>query len=291
MSGNAKSYGGMFASFQEGLKELGYVEGKNIILDVRTADDRLDRLPELAAELLAAKPDVLFTSGSPGVFAAHRATSTIPIVFASLGDPIGQGIIKSYANPGGNLTGISWNEEINKKQYELVKDLMPSVSRIATLVNIKNQAQKHHLEDVATVQKLLNFEHLQAHATNEEELEPAFRFAVEHKAQAIVATGIAPFTSLRHRIVELQFRYRLPAFFASTEAVRVGALASYSFPPNESWRRAATFVDKILKGAKPANLPVEIPHKYEIAVNLKTAIQLNLNVPNEFVVRANLIVK
>jgi putative tryptophan/tyrosine transport system substrate-binding protein len=269
-SSSSKSSGHLVAAFKASIKSLGYVEGSNLLIDVRWADGRLERLRALASELVTLKPAVLMTSGTPGVVACQTATSSIPIVFASLGDPVGQEFIKSYSRPGGNITGVAFNEEINKKQYEVVKEVLPAATRIATMVNMENPAQKHHLDDVPQMSKALGFESIIVHATKEEELERAFEQAVKAKAQAMVVGSLAPFTGLRAQIVALQNQYRLPSFAGNEEWVPAGGIASYSFSSTENWRRAAAFVDKILKGAKPADIPVEIPTKYEIAVNLKT---------------------
>jgi putative ABC transport system substrate-binding protein len=291
MSSSQKSSGYLFEELRTGLKALGYVEGQTIILDARWAENKLERLPALVGELLSGKVDVLVTSGSPGVMACRKATSTVPIVFVSLGDPINQGFIESYRHPGGNLTGVSWNEEINKKQYEIVKAILPKATRIATLVNVNNPAQKHHLEDLPVMSKALHFKHIIAHATNEEELEFAFLEAKKAKANAVVETGIAPFASLHMRIIELQNKYRLPTFHSNSKGVKDGGLASYSFPMEENFRRGATFVDKILKGTKPGEIPVEIPMKYEIAINLKTAKALGIRIPDTFLARVNLVIE
>jgi putative ABC transport system substrate-binding protein len=244
----------------------------------------------LVAELLSLNPAVIVTNGSPGVVACQQATSTVPIVFATAGDVVGQGFVQSLRRPGGNITGVAFNEDINKKIYEVVRDILPTASRIAMLVNIKNPAQKHHLDDVPIMSKALRFQSILVHATKEEELESAFEHAVKVKAQALVVATLASFTALRERIVELQKKYRIPTFSGSREAVQAGGVASYSFPREENYRRAAALVDKILKGANPAEIPVELPTKYEVAVNLKAAKALGITVPPAFLVRANWVI-
>jgi putative ABC transport system substrate-binding protein len=290
-SASPNSSGYLLKEFRTTLTSLGYVEGRNIVMDVRWAENRLERLPALAAELVSLNPAVIVTAGSAGVAACQKATSTVPIVFASAGDPIGQGFITSYRRPGGNITGVAFNEEINKKQYEIVKEVLPAAARIATLVNVKNPAQKHHLDDVPQVAKALSFESILVHATKEEELESAFQHAVKAKANALVIASLSPFGGLRARIVELQYKYRLPSFTGSAMWVPAGGLASYYFPSTENWRRAAVLVDKILKGGNPAEIPVEIPTKYEVAINLKTATALGITIPQSMLVRADRIIE
>jgi putative ABC transport system substrate-binding protein len=290
-SSSAKSSGHLTDAFKASMKSLGYVDGRDVVIDVRWGDAKLERLPELAAALVALKPDVIVTSGTPGVVACRKATSTIPIVFASLGDPVGQGFIKSFSRPGGNLTGIAFNEEINKKQYEMVKEVLPKATRIATMVNTENPAQKHHLDDVPLMSKALGFESIIVHATKEAELASAFEQAIKAKADAMVVSSLAPFTALRTQIVKLQNKHRLPSFIGNEAWVPVGGLASYSFPSTENWARAAVLVDKILKGGNPAEIPVKIPTKYEVAINLRAAKALGITVPQSFLVRANKVIE
>ncbi len=291
MHGSPDAYNHLVEEFRTALKSLGYVEARDIVLDIRWAENRIERLPELAADLLSLKPAVIVTHGSPGVAACQKATTTVPIVFAAAGDPVRQGFVQSYRHPGGNITGVAFNEEINKKIYEVVKEILPHASRIATLVNVKNQAQRHHLEDVPEMAKALRFQSILVHATQEEELDAAFRQAVQSRANAMVVAALAPFTGLRSRIVELQNEYRMPTFHGIREAVEAGGVASYSFPHEENFRRAAAIVDKILKGQSPAEIPVEIPTHYEIAVNLKAAKTLGLTIPQSLLVRADEVIQ
>lgn len=291
MFGTPAAYNHLVEEFRMAMKSLGHVEGRDVVLDIRWAENRMERLPDLVAELLALKPAAIVTFGTPGVLACMQATSTVPIVFASAGDPVGQGFVQSFRRPGGNVTGVAFNEEINKKIYEVVREVMPAATRIATLVNIKNPAQKHHLDDVPRMSKVLRFQSILVHATREEELEAAFKDAVNAKAQALVISALAPFSGLRTRVVELQNRYRIPTFHGNREAVLAGAIASYSFPYEENFRRAAAIVDKILKGGNPAEIPVELPTKYEITLNLQAAKALGIVVPPSFLIRANTVIK
>ena len=289
--GSPDVYNHLIEEFRTTLKSLGYIEGRDIVLEFRWANNRIERLPELAAELVALQPAVIVTHASPGVAACQKATTTIPIVFTSAGDPVRQGFVQSFRRPGGNITGVAFNEEINKKIYEVVKEVLPHASRIATLVNVKNQAQRHHLEDLPTMAKTLHFQSILVHATQEEELDAAFRHAVQSRANAMVVSTVAPFTGLRSRIVELANQYRMPTFHGEREAVQAGAVASYSFPFEENFRRAAAIVDKILKGQNPAEIPVEIPTHYEIAVNLKAAKALGLTIPPSLLMRADEVIQ
>jgi putative ABC transport system substrate-binding protein len=291
LHGTPAAYNHLVEEFRTTLKALGYVEGRDIVLDLRWAEDRIERLPELAAELLALKPAVLVTHGSPGVAACQQATTTVPIVFWSAGDPVRQGFVQSFRRPGGNITGVAYNEEINKKIYEVVKQVLPHASRIATLVNVKNQAQQHHLDDLPEMAKALQFQSILVHATQESELDAAFKQAVQVRAQAMVVSTVAPFTGLRAPIVTLQNTYRMPTFTGLREATQAGGIASYSFPFEENARRAAAIVDKILKGKTPAEIPVEIPTHYEIAVNLRAAKALGITVPRSFLLRAHEVIE
>jgi putative ABC transport system substrate-binding protein len=278
-------------AFREALKSLGYGEGQEVAFDIRWADNRLERLPALAKELLSLNPAVIVTHGSAGVAACQKATSTVPIVFASAGDPVQQGFIKSYHYPGGNITGIAFNEDINKKQYELIKDVFPKASRIATFINVSNPAQRHQTEDLPQISKDLRFESVVIHVTKESELEAGFEQAVNARAHALVVGPIAPFIGLRSRLVELQLKFKIPSFMGWETWVQAGGLGSYSFPAIENWRRAAALVDKILNGVSPAEIPVEIPVKYEVAINLKTAKALGINVPKTVLLRADRVIE
>jgi putative ABC transport system substrate-binding protein len=286
-----KSDSSLLGEFQTTMKSLGYVEGRDILIDVRSAEDRVERLPALAAELLVLKPTVIVTQGSPAVTACQKATSAVPIVFASAADPVGQGFVQSLRRPGGNITGVAWNAEASQKIYEVVKAALPATTRIATLVNTQNPAQRTYLADVPIMSTALGFQSILVHATKEAELQSAFEHAVKAKAQAVVVPPLAPFVSLRGRIVDLQNRYRMPTFHTMREMVQAGGVASYHFPMEENFRRAAALVDKILKGGSPAEIPVELPTKYEITVNLKAANALGIAVPQSLLVRANEVIE
>jgi putative ABC transport system substrate-binding protein len=286
-----KAWGHLLQEFRAGLRSLGYVEGRDLVLDLWWAEDRLDRLPALIAELMTTKPAVIVTHGSPNVALLQKATSTVPIVFAAAGDPLGQGFIRSYRRPGANITGVAYNADITAKTYELVKAVMPDVSRIGTLINPANPASKLSLDVLPSIIKALGFQSLVLQATTREGLEPAFIEAVKAKMQCLVLAAQAPFVGLHPLLVELQFKHRLPTFHGVREATDAGGLASYSFPQEENYRRAAVLVDQILNGRSPAEIPVEIPTKYEIVINLKTAKALAIKVPESALLRAHRVIE
>jgi len=285
------AYRHLFAEFRRGLKELGYVEGRDFLLDVQWGDEKPERLQTMIAEALRQNPAVLVTAGSPAVANLQKATSTVPIVFASAGDPVGQGFVKSFRRPGGNITGVAFNDEINKKLYELVRNVLPAATRIATVINPANPAMKHHLEAVPAVSKSFKFESILIEARHPEAFEPAYVQAKKLRAHALICPPLSPYTSYRERFVELQNRYMLPTFFGYSEPVSVGGLASYSFPLEDSYRRSAALVVEILKGSNPAEIPVEIPTKYEIWLNLKTAKALGIEVPQAVLLSASRVIK
>jgi putative ABC transport system substrate-binding protein len=264
---------------RQGLRTLGYVEGKNLAIEYRSANGRDDRFRDLAAELVALKVDLILTRGTPAALAAKHATAGgIPVVITGVGDPIGQGIVASLARPGGNITGLSATvTEIYPKRVELLSELVPRATRIAVLFNMSNPAIPRQWLEVETAARALG---LQAHLLDVrkvEDLRPAFDMATRQRADALVV-GLETLTLANAPlIVELAAKHRLPAMYASTEFV--GGLASYGVNYPDHYRRAATFVDKIFKGAKPADLPVEQPTKLELAINLKTARALGLTVP------------
>jgi putative ABC transport system substrate-binding protein len=287
-----KAWGHLLQEFRNGLRDLGYVEGRDLILDTWWAEDRLDRIPELVAATLKSGPAVIVTHGSPNVAALQKATSTVPIVFAAAGDPVGQGFVQSYRRPGGNITGVAVNNDVNVKIVELVKIVMPSVSRVGVLINPQLKDQRGQLTDILpSAAKPLGLQPLVLTASAKEGLEPAFTEAVRAKMQAIVVAINAPFVGLLPELVALQFKHRLPTFYGIPEGPDAGGLASYGSPQEESYRRAAALVVQILKGRSPAELPVEIPSNYEITINLKTAEKLGIKVPETALLRAQKVIR
>jgi putative tryptophan/tyrosine transport system substrate-binding protein len=280
-----------FDAFRAALKELGYVEGKNLQLDVRWGEGNMAKLPGLVRELVGLNPAVIVTAGSSGVVACRNGTSTIPIVFASAGDPVEQGFVKSLRRPGGNITGIQFNDEINAKMYELAKPVLPNATRIATLANEKDPAQTFTSRHIPHMAKTLGFEPLLIHATTAEAIPAAFDQAQKMKAQAIVVSPISLFNANRGRLSELALEKRIPLIYAQDDPLRDGDLAVYSVVTNDSYHRAAVLVDKILKGANPADIPVERPTRFEITINLKAAKAFGITIPQEALLRAHKVIE
>ena len=275
--------------FRQGLRALGYVEGKNLVLEYRSADGRDDRFPELAAELAQLKVDLILTRGTPAALAAKQAAGTIPVVITGVGDPVAQGIIASLARPGGNITGLSATvTEIYPKRVEILRELVPKATRIAALFNMGNPAIPRQWKEVETAARALGLQAQLLDVRKVEDLRPAFDTARQH-ADALVV-GLETLTLANAPlIVDLAAKYRLPAMYASTEFV--GGLASYGVNYPDHYRRAATFADKIFKGAKPADLPVEQPTKLELVINIKTARALGLTIPRTVMLQVDQVVE
>jgi len=277
-------------SFRQGLRALGYVEGKNLVIEYRSAEGRDDRFADLAAELVRLKVDLILTRGTPAALAAKHATPVIPVVITGVGDPVGQGIITSLAHPGGNITGLSATvTEIYPKRVELLKELVPKAARIAALFNMSNPAIPRQWTAVETAARSLGVQPLLLDVRKAEDLRPAFETAMRERADALVV-GLETLTLANAPlIVDLAAKHRLPAVYASTEFI--GGLASYGVNYPDHYRRAATFVDKIFKGAKPSDLPVEQPTKLELVVNLRTARALGLTIPRTVMLQVDQIVE
>ena len=264
-------------AFRQGLRELGYVEGKNIIIEWRSAEGKIDRLPALAAELARLNVDVIVTTGSTPTRPAKEATSTIPIVMAQDSDPVGSGFVASLARPGGNITGLSTlSPEISGRQLELLKEILPKFSRGAVLgTSIRpGTAQAVRELELAAVALAVQLEYLDVLATKD--IEIAFRAASKGHADAVVVLTSAVFSSHQTQVVDLATKSRLPAIYPQSDYMDAGGLMFYGVSITYSYRRVATYVDKILKGAKPGDLPVEQPSKFELVINLKTAKQIGL---------------
>jgi putative tryptophan/tyrosine transport system substrate-binding protein len=285
-----KAWGRFLQEFRSGLRALGHVEGSTLVLDLYWAENRLERIPALVEQALATKPSVIVTHGSPNVAALQKATSVVPIVFAAAGDPVAQGFVKSLRRPGGNITGIVFNTDIIAKIFELTKVVMPGTSRIAVLLNRDNPAWKLFADVLPSSAKALGLEYVMLNATTTEAIEPAFVDAVKANAQALVVAVLAPFVGVHPLLAELQLKHRLPTFHGVTGGAEAGGLAAYSFPQEENYRRAAALVDQILKGKKPAEIPVEIPTRSEITINLKTAQALGIKVPQAALLRAHKVI-
>ena len=276
--------------FKQGLRELGYVEGQNIAIEVRGEEGRFKQLPELAAELVRLNVDVIVTSSPPAVRAVKQATSTIPIVMAAVGDAVDYGFVNSLARPGGNITGSSWlNTELSAKRLELLKEAFPKVSRVAVLWDPAVGATALRATEVAARSLAVQLQVLEVR--DPKDFESAFGAGKKERAGALFVMASPMLPVHRKPLVELAARNRLPAMYDRREYVEAGGLMAYgpSFP--DLIRRAATFVDKILKGAKPADLPVEQPTRFELVINLKTAKALGLTIPQSILIRADQVIQ
>ena len=279
--------------FVQGLRELGWVEGKDVAIEYRYADGRADRLSELAAELVRLKVHLIFASSTAAAVAAKNATSTIPIVAPSMSNPVELGLIASVAHPGGNVTGLSYSVgmEIFSKQLELLKETVPKVRRVAILSNPANPGQPSVIKNVKVAARSLGAELQLLEARDPKEFDGAFAAMARERAGALLVMGDPVFDFHRTRLVELAAKSRLPAIYGLRTQTEAGGLMSYGVDLRNNFRRAATYVDKILKGAKPADLPVEQPAKFELVINAKTAKALGLTIPQSILVRADEIIQ
>ncbi|TAK06345.1 ABC transporter substrate-binding protein [bacterium] len=280
-------------ALRQGLKELGYIEGKNIALEYRWGGGKTDQLPELAAELVRLKVDIFVTDGTPSALAARKASSTIPIVMASSGDPVGTRLIASLARPGGNITGLtSINAELGGKALELLKEIVPRLTHVAILGAEDSPVHKLFLKNTEAPARALGLKLIPLLFRGPDDYESAFRTATIERANAILVRGV-PFTSSAHRkrLVDLAAKSRLPAIYETRDLTDIGGLISYGADRVDMYRRAATYVDKILKGTKPADLPVEQPMKFELVINLKAAKQIGLTIPPNVLARADRVIR
>ena len=279
-------------AFRQGLRALGYVAGKNIVIEWRYAEGKLERLPALAAELVGLKVDVIVTGGPEPTRAAKEATSTIPIVMAQDTDPVGNGFVASLARPGGNITGLSTlSPEISGKQLELLKEIVPRLSRVAVLWASTNPGNTQMLREVELAAGAFGVKLQFLDILGPKDIETAFRAASKGRADAVLvlASGVA--ASHRTEIAEFAIKSRLPAIYPRREYVEDGGLTSYGASFTDMDRRAATYVDKILKGRTPADLPVEQPMKFEFIINLKAAKAIGLTIPPNVLVRADRVIR
>ena len=279
-------------AFLQGLRDLGYVEGRNVVIEYRDAEGKLERLPALAAELVALKVDVIVAEGGTlGPRVAMRATTTIPIVFAGAGDPVGSGLVTSLARPGGNVTGLSsLSAEVVGKRLELLTQAVPGLDRVAILrepVALGERTAKDMLEAADVAARALGVQPQFIEARGPDEFARAFSAMTSARAGALTVLPSNMFVRERRRLVDLAAKNRLPAVYTSREFVDAGGLMSYGAHQPDLFRRAATYVDKILKGAKPGDLPIEQPTKFELVINLKTAKDLGLTIPPSVLARAD----
>ena len=279
-------------AFRQGLRELGYVEGKNITIEYRYADGKSERIPDLAAELVNLKVDLIVTSQTPSVLAIKKVSSTIPIVFFFLSFPVENGIVNSFARPGGNATGLTvLSEELNGKRLELLKEASPTIARVGVLSNPANPTQPLEWKAIQAAAVALGLKLQSLNVRSGADLDVAFEAALKQRAQALINLPEAVFTMNLKRITEFATKNKLPAMCSNPQAVDGGCLMSYGPNQLDLYRRGASYVDKILKGVKPADLPVEQPTKFEFVINLKTAKQIGLTIPQKVLIRADKVIK
>ena len=279
-------------TFRQGLLELGYVEGKNIVIEWRYADDRPDRVSELAAELVRLKVDTIVTGGNSATQAAKKATNSIPIVMTRASDPIASGFVVSLGRPGGIITGLSTlSPEINGKRLELLRETVPKLTRVAVFGTSTSPGNAQELREVEVAAGVLGVKLQYLDVLTGKDIEPAFRAATKGRAEAVLIMLGALGTSQRKEMAALGLQIRLPVIYESARSVEAGGLMAYGVSSLDLDRRAATYVDKILKGAKPADLPVEQPNKFELVINLNTAKQIGLTIPPNVLARADKVIK
>ena len=281
------------AAFQHGLRDLGYVEGKNIVIEWRSGEGKLDRNLAHAAELVRLKVDVIVAAGGTEIRAARKATATVPIVMIRGGDPIGSGFVASLARPGGNITGLATlRPELSGKRLELLKEIVPKLSRVAVFASSGFAEYALVLKEIEIAAGPLGIKLQSLDIQSPKDFESAFQAAAKGRADAVLFRVRGPVLSPhRTEVAALAVKSRLPAIYETAEEVDAGGLMSYGVNDNDLYRRAATYVDKILKGRKPADLPVEQPTKFEFIINLKAAKQIDLTIPPNVLVRADRVIR
>lgn len=289
--GTSDGYAPYIAAFREALSETGYVEGKNLTIEYRWAEGRYDRLPELAADIVGRKVDVIMAGGLPAARAAKVATSTIPIVF-SASDPVGSGLVASLARPGGNITGgSSFSNELESKRLELLSELAPQARTVAVLVNSGNAGSEAMVRDAQEAARVHGLQIVILNAGSENDIDAAFASLVQDHAGALVVAPDAFLTSRRSQLVALAARYSVPAIYSYREFAASGGLISYGSSLTAVWRRIGIYAGRILNGAKPADLPVQQPTAYDLVINLKTAKELGVTVPPSILARADEVIE
>ena len=281
-----------FDAFRRGLGELGYVDGKNIVIEYLHSDGSQDRLPAVVAELVRRQTDVIVTGGSQATRAAKEGTSTIPIVMAQDNDPLGAGFVASLARPGGNVTGLAnLTAELTGKQLELLKEILPKLARLAVFSDKTEPGNPQAVKATEAAAKGFGVQVFYMDVQAEKDIDPAFRAASGKRAEALLVMPTPAMNQRRKQIASLAAKSRLPAIYPRAEYVEDGGLMMYGVNMNDLFRRAAIFVDKILKGAKPADLPVQQPTKFNLALNLKTAKQIGLTIPPNVLARADRVIR
>jgi putative ABC transport system substrate-binding protein len=282
----------LLAAFRTGMRDLGWVEGETFLIETRYADGNPIRLPEIAAELVRRRVDVILAGSSPGALAAKNAAGTIPVVMVTTGDPVGDGLVASLARPGGNLTGMTaLSQGLSAKRLELLKEAVPGVTRVAVLTNPASPNTGPFVKESAAVAQALRVQLQLVEAHDPSEFETAFATMASKHAAGLMVLADVTFITHRKRIVELAAMSRIPAVYGEREFVDAGGLMFYGASLADMYRRAAVYVDKILKGAKPADLPVEQPTKFELVINLKAAKALGLAMPQSLLLRADEVIQ
>lgn len=279
-------------AFRDALSQLGYVEGQNLTIHYRSGDGHIDRFPQLAAELVGLKVDAIVTRGTPAAIAAGKATRTIPIVMASIGEPMQTGLVASLSHPGRNVTGLSaFVTELTAKRIEIMHELLPKISRMALIDNMSNSSVPPQWDEMKRAAHALAIQVQLCDVHRPDEIEAAFNSALAGRAEALYVGNDSVVIASRREIVELAAKHRLPTIYATREFVDTGGLISYASNYADLYRRAANYVDKIFKGAKPAELPVEQPTTFELVINLKVAKTLGLAVPPSLIARATEVIE
>jgi putative ABC transport system substrate-binding protein len=292
LAGSPSSFSLRTKAFQDGLRDLGYVEEKTISIEWRWGQDRVERLPELATELVGLQVDVLVTGGTPAAKALKSATRTIPIIMAIIGDPVAAGIVDSLARPGGNATGFSiLAPDLSGKRLQLLKEIIPTTASVAVMSHIANPQSEIELKEMQVAARALDLRLVPIKISDGISLEAAFESLSKGLVQALIVLTDAVLYSQRGRIVALAAANRLPAMYFFREFVQQGGLMSYAPSDTDLFRRAASYVDKVLKGANPADLPIEQPTKFELIINLKTANALGLTVPPTMLATADEVIE
>ncbi len=280
-----------FDAFRTAIKELGYVEGKDISIEARWAEGKTELLESLAAEVVALNPAVILTGTTAAVAACMKATSSIPIVFATAGSPVERGLVSSLRRPGGNVTGIIVHSGLVQKMVEIAREALPAARRLAILVHDKDPIYKEVLDNFAQSALRFKFESVMVRISRADELGRAFIELAQRKAEALIVTNMSLVNSLRQQLVERSRKARLPLFSTNPSFAETGGLLSYGTSTDENWRRAAVMVDKILRGAKPADMPVEQPERFELIVNAKTAKAIGVSLSPTTMLRADKVIE
>ena len=281
-----------YGAFPKGMRDLGYVEGKNLVIEWRFANGNFDRLPALAAELVELKVDIIVASGSPAIRAAQKATTTIPIVMGSTSDPVGGGFVKSLARPGGNITGLSnLGGDIGPKLLELLLSVVPKVSRVGVLVSPTSTTYTTNSDNIQAAARKLGVMTVMAEVRTPQQIDDAFTMMSRENVGAIIVSSSAFLGVQGRQIADLANKYRLPSIFGNGSGVEVGGLMGYVGSRSANFLRAANYVDKILKGAKPGDLPVEQSETFDLMVNLRTAKALGLTIPQAVLLRADEVIE